>query len=270
MRLGMLRLLIFGLTSIWLGATAVGEEKKPRLPAGRDPGGTAVAFLSTGIDYTHPAIARRLARDGEGELIGWDLVDNDNRPYGKSDGRTGVNAGHDSTALVSFLLGGEVPVRLVPVRINPDDPVSRARAVAFVARTPALIVLVPKSHGGRSDWEPFGQAVQHFSHLLFIVPAGDEGRDLDEHPVYPAGLGLPNMLVVTAANEGGVRASANRGRKTVDALAVADNSVWASVVAAQAAAALLSREPKLLGAALKRRLIEIARSLGCQAFFRPQ
>jgi len=48
---------------------ALAQEKKPPLPPGRDPGGVAIALVTTGIDYTVPEVAQRLARDGEGELI---------------------------------------------------------------------------------------------------------------------------------------------------------------------------------------------------------
>jgi hypothetical protein len=61
---------------------ASGQDAKKPVPAvGIDPGGVMVAIVGRGIDYTSPAISRRLARDGEGEIIGFDLVDRDRRPY---------------------------------------------------------------------------------------------------------------------------------------------------------------------------------------------
>ncbi len=54
---------------------------KPKLIPGIDPGGLALAVIGDGIDYARPEIAARLARDGEGELVGFDLVDRDRRPY---------------------------------------------------------------------------------------------------------------------------------------------------------------------------------------------
>src|SRR5215467_9057175 len=68
--------------------------KKPPVPPGRDPGGVAVALI--GIDYTLPAVARRLARDGEGELIGWDLQDQDRKPFDSSKGTALPEWGGDS------------------------------------------------------------------------------------------------------------------------------------------------------------------------------
>jgi hypothetical protein len=54
------------LAAILLISPVEAQEKKPPLPPGRDPGGQAVALISTGIDYTRLDIAARLARDGEG------------------------------------------------------------------------------------------------------------------------------------------------------------------------------------------------------------
>src|SRR5262245_39161047 len=107
--------LLCALAALVLATAGAAQQRKPPLPAGRDPGGVAIAFIGTGIDYTLPLIAQRLARDGEGELIGWDVVDNDNRPF-----RTSVAAGTgpeqdgDLTRVVRAI--GTSGRRVVPVR----------------------------------------------------------------------------------------------------------------------------------------------------------
>ncbi len=260
----MLRALLLHLMAMLaLGPIALAQIKKPPLPPGRDPGGVAIALLTTGIDYTVPEVARRLARDGEGELIGFDLIDNDNRPFGDSRAQTPAHWGGDATALALDLLDPAIGARLVPVRVDPRDPASLARAVAFVARTPARVVVVPMWSPSKEDWQPFRLAVERFPQILFVVAAGDDGKDLDKQPAYPAALGLPNLLVVTAARAvaaGQLSArlldTANWGAKTVDAVAVAANSALAAAAAAKAVAALLAREPGLDGAALKQWLFQ--------------
>jgi hypothetical protein len=245
--------------------TALGQAKKPPLPPGRDPGGVAVALLVTRFDYTVPEIARRLARDGEGDLIGFDLIDEDNRPFGDSRADMPAHWGGDGTIVASNIVDAKIGTRLVPVRVNSRDPASLARAVAFIARTPARIVAVPMWGPRLEDWQPFRQAVERSPQLLFVVAAGDDGKDLDKDPVYPAAYLLPNVLVVTAAS-GAVligpsprlQASANWGAKTVDAVALAETSALATALAAKAAAAVLSVSPGLSGAELKVRLIEQA------------
>jgi|RhiMetdeSRZDD1v2_1073273.scaffolds.fasta_scaffold311088_2 hypothetical protein len=260
----MLRIvLVLFLATLAFAPMAVAQTKKPPLPPGRDPGGIAIALLTTGIDYTSASVARGLARDGEGELIGFDLVDGDNRPFGDNRAQTRPHWGGEGTTLAINILDPTIGARLVPVRVDPRDPTSLARAVAFIARTPARIVAVPMWGPHKEDWQPFRQAVEHLPRLLFLVAAGDDGKDLDKAPVYPAAFALPNVLVVTAASTVADRvprtqvlATANWGGNTVDAVALAGNSALATAVAARAAVAIASRSPGLNGAEFKLRLIQ--------------
>jgi hypothetical protein len=236
---------------------AAAQGRKPKLPPGVDPGGVAIAVLSTGIDYPSSDIAQRLARDGEGELIGWDLVDGDNRPFNAKAADTPAAWGGDGNALLRAI--GQPGRRVVPVRIDTRDPVSLAKAVAFAAHTPARIVVVPMWTAKADEWAALGMAMRGFVDLLFIVAAGDEGRDIDREPVWPAGFGHGNVLVVGApASEGAKPATRpNTGPKTVSAVIEgAENSRMAAVAAADALAgcwpALLQRYK---GEALKRALL---------------
>lgn len=236
-------LLLFAITLAALGSGAVAQDKKPPVPAARDPGGVAIALIGTGIDYTLPGLAQRLARDGEGELIGWDVEDRDRQPFDRARGETCPEWGGDGTALASVLAADGV--RPVPVRVNPAEPASLARAIAFVAQTPARVAVLPMWGASREAWEPLRQAVGRFRDILVIVPAG-EGAD----PVYPAALGLDTVLAVEAGSAS-VAAPGFGGRMqrlSGAALAVAS--------AGKAAAALLAREPRLDARALKGRLIE--------------
>ena len=137
---GLAWLLVMAGTMLW-AEIAAAQGRKPKLPAGFDPGGVAIAILSTGIDYRAADIAQRLARDGEGDLIGWDLVDRDNRPFNAVAAETPAALGGDANALIRAM--GQPGRRVVPVRIDARDPVSLARAASFVAQTPARIVVVP-------------------------------------------------------------------------------------------------------------------------------
>ena len=236
---------------------AVAQGRKPKLPPGMDPGGVAIAILSTGIDYPSADIAQRLARDGEGELIGWDLVDGDNRPFNAKAADTPAAWGGDGNALLRAI--GQPGRRVVPVRIDTRDPVSLAKAVAFVAHTPARIVVVPMWTAKADEWAALGMAMRGFVDLLFIVAAGDDGRDIDREPVWPAAFGHGNVLVVSApvSDSAAPATRANTGGKTVSAVVEGtENSRMAAVAAADALAGCW---PQLLqrhrGEALKRALL---------------
>ncbi len=262
-----------------LSRAAAAEPRKPPLPPGRDPGGIAIALISTGIDYTQPDIAARLARDGEGELIGWDAVDGDNRPLaprGPAPVRWGLNWGGDGTLLARAI--GARGRRLIPVRISPAEPASLALAVAFLGETPARIVAVPMWSATQAEWEPFHRAAQRFSDLLFLVAAGDEDKNLDVDPVWPAAFALGNVLVVSlprAAEAAGERAP-NAGRSVdavlaapADGIGVPTAAQNTSLAAVRAADAVAGCWPELIatyrGSALKAALLAAAAKAGAPA-----
>ena len=133
----------------------------PQLKPGRDPGGTAVAVLADGFDYTKPELARVLARDGEGEAIAFDAVDGDHRPFAPAS--TGTK-----TASTAASLGG---VRIIAVRFAPKDRASLAKAIAFAAGTPARIALIPLDAETRGEIEVLRAAAARFKNMLFVASA---------------------------------------------------------------------------------------------------
>jgi hypothetical protein len=218
-------LLAIALAWLALVPATLAQSKKPAVPAGRDPGGVAVALLSGGIDYMLPQIAGRLARDGEGELIGWDVEDKDRLPF----------SGDGKGTAVALALIGSGDVRLVAVRVNPADPISLGRGIAFTAHTPARLAVLATLSLTQDSWEPLRQAAAHFTAILIITPA--EGG---ASSVPPSILALDNVLAVEPPTAGGSEGARQQ----------------AVAAAGKAAALLLARESKLDAAALKRRLTE--------------
>ena len=266
-----------------LGAvTAAVAAEKPRVPPGRDPGGVAIAIIGPGVDYTQARVAKRLARDGEGEIVGFDLIDGDRRPYAVDVAEIESAAHH---RFVLHLLEPQVPSRLAVFRANSDDRLSLAQAISLVAKTPARIVFLaggfPESPV--PDFEFLAAASKQFPELLFIVPAGDQAEKLDA----PGRETLPNAVVVSASGSGSdvpalfPQTGAYPGKPNqgtgVD-LATSGNHAWArckgtdcetaggntsQIAAARVAglAARLSAENAALGgASLKAAIVALAKS----------
>ena len=221
-------------------AAGVAQERKPPVPAGLDPGGIAIALISTGLDYTLPAIAQRLARDGEGELIGWDLEDKDRRPFDRRRGTAPPEWGGDGTLVASLLLGAP-GVRLVPVRVDPVTPLSLARALAFVAQTPARIAVLPIAAGPEGDWTPFRQAATHFKDVLIIAPARPAPAN-----IFPAALVLENIVAVMNGTTSADAAGFGGNARQVTGVPVA------VAAAARTAAQMLSQQSGSVGEVKKR------------------
>jgi len=203
--------------------------KDPRVPPGTDPGGVAVALISAGIDYTLPQIAGRLARDGEGDVIGWDFVDGDALPFAPADGEGPSGA----TALASAILAEAPAVRLVPVRVDIGQAGSVSKALAFVAKTPARAVLLT-ALAPNGDWGLFRLAAREFKQLLIVVPADPAAADLD------------NVLLIESPDN-----AAAESADTVPSLELA-SAANAIRIAAEAAAG----DPSLDGAGLKHAVLE--------------
>ncbi len=275
---------VIGVATLVVATAAAAEQKKPRVPPGSDPGGIAIALITTGLDYTEPAIAACLARDGEGEVIGWDFADNDRRPWQapSTAATTPANWGKDSTALAR-LIPCKAGVRIVPVRVDPQRPITLGQAIEFIAQTPARIAVLPMWSDTLSDWTAFGSAAEAFKSVLVLVSTGDAVRNLDENPAYPAafvsaGAQWPTVsnVVTIASARGDTRtqtSTSNFGRKTVT-LTVMENASDQPVrpetaispsgrAAVDAAWSLACSSAKLKPSAsaddLKRRLLELRR-----------
>lgn len=245
MRRGLAAFFAVGL-SVTMMAAAAAQETKPPVPPHRDPGGVAIALFGAGIDYTLPAIAARLARDGEGELIAWDFGGGGRHPFDRTRGAAPADEGGDATAIASLILA-EGGARLVPVRIPPGQPMLLAQAIGFISQTPARVVVVPMWSADAAAWQRFREAASHFKAILFIAAAG-EGADPAK--LYPAAFGLDNILTVTAGSASADSTGFGGAKRKLT------GGPLAAALSARTAATLLKREPGLSVADLKRRIIE--------------
>jgi hypothetical protein len=146
---------------------------EPRVPPAPAPVGVAIALLGPGVDYRAPELVGRLARDGEGDLIAWDFVDGDIRPF-ETGGVTG-------TERAKALAASAPAARLVIVKENPGDPQAFGHMMTFVTRTPARVIVWPDAAPARPDWPILLEAVKRFPDHLFLLPRppGAKAADLD-------------------------------------------------------------------------------------------
>lgn len=276
-RLGMLA--VMAAASIALCAPTRVLAADPQVPAGQDPGGTAIALIGEGVDYTDAKIAPRLARDGEGELIGWDVIDDDRTPFAAATGsvRDGdATTGSDTaTQTALLLLSAYAKGRLVPVRVAPSDAQGLAKAIAFAAGTPARIIAIAMPLDTAPMRMVVRQASERFADHVFLV-AGDLGGGTLGTAALPSLMNLRNVVVVTALDDA-------KGKSVDDVIKASDllvmprgGSMFAGIVAggpprdgreavALAAASTAcqghGRETPLLGSAAKASLLDATRPL---------
>ncbi len=252
----------------------------PPIPAaellsGKDRGGAPVAHVDTGVNYLLDAFNRRLARDAAGRSLGYDYWDGDDRPFDMDTGRSPFFPLHHGTAVASIILREAPAVRLIPYRYPRPDMSRMAALVADADAKGAVIVNMAMGSNKRSDWEALADEAAARPHMLFVISAGNDGRDIDKTPVYPAALDLENFLVVTSADDfGRLAEGSNWGRTHVDvmvpgervpvtdhrgAAGKASGSSFAVPRVTALAARLLAKHPEWRAAELKRAIVARAR-----------
>jgi hypothetical protein len=256
----------------------------PKLPPGQDPGGLAIALIGIGLDYQSVKVAGRLARDGEGEMIAWDFVDNDRTPYAPATATAAEPEAADGTTEAAALLAAYARGRLVPVRVPEADAMALAKAIGFATATPARVVAISVPLATADMRRVVREASARFKDHLFVVAAPLPPKsNAPKAPLPPASatpaadaLGnLGNVLVVAAGPDVQGRDAASV-LDTIDLVVVPRGSTMfvapptaaprngAEAVALAAASAACQGHglpAPLLGSAAKAATLEVARPL---------
>lgn len=203
-----------------------------------------VAVIDTGIDYRHPDLAANIwINPSEIDANG---IDDDQNGY--IDDRRGANVASQAAnpgdpyddnqhgthvagtiAAASNGLGvvGVAPnVTLLPIKfLNASGSGSISDAIRAIDYMVALksrgvnIVAANNSWGGGGYSQALEDAIRRANDagIAFIVAAGNEGRDNDASPAYPASYELPNIISVAAIDSQQNLASfSNYGEESVD------------------------------------------------------
>jgi hypothetical protein len=250
---------VFGLAP---ALSAFAADKKPPVPPGVDPGGVEIAIIGPGVDYTDPEIAKRLARDGEGEIIGWDFVDNDRRPF-QRDGEAFLPE-FVPNRIYKRLASEAASSRFEFFRIGHTNGAQLEKqlvsAIGMAAQSPAQILLL-------TSWTfPLLDEISRRFPDRFIIAATNSFRDLTQSTNRGS-----NILVVGGANQSCPnRHNAMEVATASDCLSVeitdillspfADHPGAAARIAALAAR-LKAAEPKITATEMKQRILSLAKPM---------
>ena len=240
-----------------------------------DTPAVAVAMVDSGVNYLLPIIGERLARNADGEILGFDYWDLDRRPFDAYPVLSPFFPQRHGTPIASVLLREAPVAQLVPYRYPRPDMTRMAELIEDAAADGVVILNMSLGDNRSQEWQAFEKAAAAHPEMLFVVSAGDNGRDIDSQPVYPAALELENILVVSSADASGRLApGANWGRESVDLLVPADDmlvtdfhgrprvaggSIYAAARVSALAACLLQENPEWRAEILKAAILEQAR-----------
>ncbi|MDJ0640559.1 MAG: S8 family serine peptidase [Paracoccaceae bacterium] len=243
-------------------------------PDGVDRGGVRVGLVDSGLAYDLPVFRDRLARSPGGQPLGYDFWDLDPWPYDGDTSRGAFLPIRHGTAVASILAREAPGADLVPYRYPRPDMARMGDIVAHAAAAGVRIMAMPLGSRDRADWATFEAALARHD-MLAVVSAGNNGRDIDADPIYPAALPSERVLTVTSADDFGHLAhGSNWGAEHVDIMLPAEDlevidfrgergrasgSSFAVPRLAAMAARILAREPDLTAVQLRARLLAEAR-----------
>lgn len=242
----------------------------PPLPKTGRQHGLRVAMIDSGVNYQIDEIAQSLAVNSDGDLIGYDYWENDNKPFDANPARSWFIVQRHGTRTASILLREAPDIALVPYRYPRPDMSRMTQLIEHAASHSIRIVGMPLGSNSYKEWSDFSASVDAHPEILFIVSAGNNGRNIDLNPVYPAAFDHPNIIVVTSSDDT-IRPAerTNYGKLSVDYMLPAENipatdfnaekiqvsgSSYAVSRLAALAARLLSKQPDMSIEKLKQQI----------------
>ncbi len=188
------------------------------------PGCLPVAALDNGVNYLLPELLPLLARDAEGDLLGYDFWEKDALPFdqgvpiGDLDPRVSAfEPPTHGTSVASAFVGLSpedlclAPYRYAPQRANRHI----GEMVGRMAEDGVRVVVL--TSGREMPWPEFAKALDANPEMLFISAAGNNGLDLNKVKVFPMIYARPNLLVVGATDaEGAMWERSNFGERIVE------------------------------------------------------
>jgi subtilisin family serine protease len=197
-------------------------------------GAHITAVIDTGVDYNHPDLKDNIwvnpgeiagdgiDNDGNGvidDVHGYNAYSDNGDPldgYGHGSHCTGTIAGVGNNKL--GVVGVNQHANIMAVKIFNDQGSTNAaaiiRGIQYATKMGARIT--SNSWGGGAANEGIKQAFAD-SPALHIIAAGNNGRDNDKFPAYPANYDLPNIVAVAATDhKDGLASFSEYGKTTVD------------------------------------------------------
>jgi len=219
--------------------------------ASKGSSSVVVGVIDTGIDYTHPDLAANMwlnadevpgnGRDDDNngyidDTRGWDFVGNDNNPmddqyHGTHCAGTIGAVGGNGIGVVGVCH----TVRLMALKfISGSSGGTISDAIeAILYATANQATLTSNSWGGGGYSQTLKNAIDAAgtAGLLFVAAAGNEAKNADSTPAYPAAYNSANIISVAATDHRDALASfSNYGAVTVD-LAAPGVSIYSTAPA---------------------------------------
>lgn len=189
-----------------------------------------VAVLDTGIDYNHPDLksyiwmnkneidSNGLDDDGNGyidDIYGWDFYNNDatvchyiidDNGNQIADPNDNDNHGTHCAGIISSVSNAGINnIKIMTLKIHggKDGKGSIANAIKAIRYACMMGADICNMSWGTSIYSEALEQVMRESDMLFVTASGNEGKNVETNPIYPACFDLDNMIVAAFTDDEG-------------------------------------------------------------------
>ena len=182
-----------------------------------------LALVDTGVNYNLPIVQEHLALNNEGQLIGYDFWDDDDRPFDKDPRKNIFFPLHHGTSVFSVLTQNLGGLKAAVYRFPANNMCHFSDLIEHADRTGIRIINLSMGSNSAKDWECFYESAKRHVDILFIVSAGNGGLNIETNHVFPASFDLDNIVVVTSSDLfGRLPRHSNYGPQSVDFMVSAE------------------------------------------------
>jgi subtilisin family serine protease len=184
-----------------------------------------VAIVDSGVRYTHEDLAPNLWTNPRDGSHGWNAITGTTNvwdDYGHGTHLAGIigAAGNNSTGVVGVAWQARIMACKFLDQAGDGFNADAVTCIEFARSNCASIINL--SWGGTAFSEAVSNAISsaQADGIVFTAAAGNQTRNNDATPYYPASLGIPNIVSVGASTrQDGLWSSSNYGHTSVDLFA---------------------------------------------------
>ena len=200
------------------------EDLNPPLPSNlKKTNNNLIALVDTGVNYTLKKLKNNIAINNEGKLLGYDFWDEDEFPFDNDPRRNPFYPRHHGTTIFSVLKNEAPDIKTAIYRFPALQMCKFKNLIEEISKNSLKVVNLSMGSSNKKDWECFLSAAKKHSNLIFVVSAGNNKKNIDIKPIYPASFNLKNIITVSSSTKNGqLGRDSNYGFKNVDFLLPAE------------------------------------------------
>ena len=188
-------------------------EYKQRI-TGSEPASVTVAVIDSGVDVNHPML--------DGYVVdGWDFVEDDDTVYDSDYPLDSSHGTHISGLIAKVAEEYGADVKILPLKVFTNGTAYTSDIIEAISYAEAQGADIINCSFGSTNENPALKEAIEGSSTLYIAAAGNNRRNLDAVPSYPASYELDNIISVGSVNaDGGFSYFSNYGIDSVDITAL--------------------------------------------------